>query len=84
MGSATEAQIEQYRKHDYPDWLKKCEAFLERLAEVLQQEAGPPFVTFSIRNIGTRPAKDSLVTFAARGQFSLQAPPRNDGKSRRS
>jgi PIN domain-containing protein len=66
--------IAAYRDRAYPQWLSSCETFLRKF-HLSQQAAAPePVFTFAITNTGSRPAKDALITFTARGKFSIKPP----------
>ena len=47
---------------------------LSNLHKSLQRKLGQPRIRFAIRNSGTRPARDTLIEFWARGQFKLLPP----------
>jgi hypothetical protein len=70
----TEVKIAEYRQK-HREWLDECEGKLRNLHGILQSADGPPKFCFNAANNGTRPAEDALVTFRAKGQFSIMPPP---------
>lgn len=79
---ASDNEIEVYRTKSYPNWLQNCESLLRSLHEKINAKVAWPKVTFSLRNAGSRPADDTLVTLSAGGSFKIMPPPRagNDGE----
>ena len=75
---ASDEEIAAYRDQGYPDWLQQCETKLRELHNALQIAEGPPEFCIVAENIGTRPGKDVLVTFSAKGKFQIRPPPWND------
>ncbi len=71
---ATDQQISKYRS-DYQNWLKTCTSFFRTLHGKLNSWHATPEFEFSITNIGTRPANDTLVTFRAKGGLHIMPPP---------
>ena len=68
---ATEEEIIEYRDEKYRAWLEQCEDILRNYHRTLQRQAGPPVFCFVVRNEGTRPGKDALVTIEAKGNFAI-------------
>ena len=72
---ASNEEIENYRDRYYPQWLEKCEHILRSHHHTLQQESLVLEFLFVSENIGTRSAKDSLITIEARGNFQIRPRP---------
>ena len=68
---ASDRDIANYKDRDYPNWVDTCTRVLSNLHMALQREEGLPRARFAIKNIGTRPGRDTLVEFGARGNFKL-------------
>ena len=66
--------IARYKEREYPEWIEGCSLVLSNLHKSLQRKLGQPRIRFAIRNSGTRPARDTLIEFWARGQFKLLPP----------
>lgn len=76
---ASDEEIAQYTNELYPAWLQQCEDVFRGLHLSLQDAAGPPTFRFTIANEGSRPGKDVLITFTARGNFRINWPdPKRD------
>lgn len=73
---ATDREISSYENETYPGWINGCRSHLERLHELLQAATPWPPFAFRLANTGTRAAEHALVTFEARGNFMVMAPPR--------
>ncbi|MGQ0599020.1 PIN domain-containing protein [Aquabacterium sp.] len=73
---ATAEEIEQY-EDSYVAWTHECEAMLGELSDVLNARLSWPELTVRIRNTGSRPAEDALVTFELNGKFWM-TPLRHD------
>lgn len=71
---ASEEVIEKYNSEEYPDWLERCEAILGGLASHLRQKTADPMFCFKIENVGSRPAKDALITFETKGDILIRPP----------
>ena len=69
--------IAKYQDREYPGWIKDCRLVLSKLHKSLQLESGLPRIRFAIENSGTRPGRDTLIEFRARGPFKL-VPPSED------
>lgn len=69
--------IAQYKGRDYPEWIEHCRLVLSNLHKSLQRKCGLARIRFAIKNAGTRPGRDTLIDFRARGDFKL-APPQED------
>ena len=72
---ASDREIANYKDREYPNWVDTCTRVLSNLHKALQREEGLPRARFAIKNIGTRPGRDTLVEFGARGNFKLAPPP---------
>lgn len=72
---ATDEQILAYKNDKYPNWVEECKKYLQCCHRYFNHLFTPPRVLISLTNTGTRPAKDSLVTFSARGDFCISPPP---------
>ena len=71
---ASDEEIARYRDTRYPQWLRDCESFLRSVHERLNANVEWPSVTVRLKNTGSRPADDVLVTFSARGNLKIQVP----------
>ena len=67
---ATEEQIEKYRT-SCTEWLDDCRTALLKYHNLRQQSVQERAVRFHLRNAGSRPATDALVTFEAKGDILL-------------
>lgn len=72
---ATEEEIRRYQDREYPHWLSKCESLLSNLHSSLQEQQPRPYFEFAVSNVGTRPARDVLITFVAQGDFRISVEP---------
>jgi len=72
---ATAKQISDYQA-EYARWLENCEEILRSCHMVLERRSNAPRIRFWAENIGTRPAKDTLVTIEAKGELALMVPER--------
>lgn len=79
---ADSEEIAAYRERDYPEWLKNCRKFFERLHKSLNLTASRPHVCFELVNGGTRPAIGCVVRISAKGPILLFTPKEDeqDGK----
>lgn len=75
---ATDEKIVDYRDTAYPKWLDSCHTLFGSLHEKINAEVGWPTVWFSIKNEGTRPGKDVLVTITTAGGVLIKPPKRID------
>lgn len=75
---ASNEEIARYKDRKYPDWIQSCRKFLSKLHEALRRKARQPILQFLAINEGTRPGKDILIKFIARGNFHLRPPQRED------
>ena len=75
--SPSDKEIANYRDREYPNWVETCRRVFSNLHKALQRKVGQPRVRFTIVNGGTRPGRDTLVEFTARGNFKL-APPQEE------
>ena len=67
----TQNEINEYVTKDYPQWVEHCENLLSDLHKRVQTIEWAKQFSISLRNSGTRPAKDALVTITAAGSFEL-------------
>ncbi|EOA5503410.1 hypothetical protein ACH4P7_001908 [Enterobacter hormaechei] len=72
---ATEEQIKNYKDKEYPSWLESCKDNLSNCHEIFNALFTSPRMTISLCNIGTRPAKDALITLSTKGDFLISPPP---------
>ena len=70
--SASEDDIKNYKEKAYPQWVEECENTLRQLAASADFAVGPIVLRFAAQNIGSRPAKDVLVTISAHGNFVIR------------
>ena len=77
---ASNQEIDEYTKKEYPAWVEKCEHILRQLDSFLKKKSPPIIFSFSTVNEGTRPGKDALVTIKAEGNFQIR-PPQEDEDS---
>ena len=68
---ASDKAIAKYRDQDYPAWIENCERVLSNLHMTLQRNIIQPSFHFSMTNKGSRPGKDVLVVFTAKGNFKI-------------
>jgi hypothetical protein len=71
----TAKQISNYQA-EYAGWIEKCEEILRSCHVALERRSNAPRIRFWAENIGTRPAKDTLVTIEAKGELALMVPER--------
>lgn len=69
----SDEEIAEYSDENYPKWLSSCEDTLATLHQLLQERQPMVRFCFSVRNGGTRPAADALVTIEAHGCFRTMA-----------
>ena len=69
---ASEEDIVNYRETAYPRWVEECEKTLRQLSVSLDIAIGPIELLISVRNNGSRPGKDVLVTIYAHGNFMIR------------
>lgn len=80
-GTYKPARVEEIRRYsdiDYPRWLSSCESLLVNLHSTLQKQQPRPRFELAASNVGTRPARDVLVTFVAQGGIGIFAEPSVD------
>lgn len=77
---ASDEAIAKYRDQDYPVWIENCERFLSNLHETLNRKIIQPSFHFAMTNKGSRPGKNVLVIFTAKGNFKI-CPPYDDDDS---
>ena len=70
----THEEYISYRDEKYPEWLDKCRDYLRNYHNVLWEQRGPIKLCFLARNLGTRPAKNSLIKILAKGNFEIMPP----------
>lgn len=75
---ATTEKVNRYRDEKYPEWVSECREYLTNLHSKLHHREDPARLFINIENVGTRPAKSTLVEFEAKGSFSIKPPPRKD------
>ena len=68
-------EIAAYTDHEYPGWLEECELRLRDQHTFLQTTAGQLGFCIVAENLGTRPGRDVLVRFAAKGNFEIRPIP---------
>ena len=68
---ATEEAIHRYQNEEYPRWLSECESLLSNLHSTLQEQEPLPYFEVTASNVGTKPARDVLITFTAQGSFQI-------------
>ena len=68
----SDEEISTYTETDYPAWIKKCEKILRQLDGSLEKKKQPITFSFAVANEGTRPGKDALITFEAKGNFKIR------------
>ena len=74
---ASDETIAKYRDQDYPAWIERCEKVLSNLHVALQRNISQPSFHFAMTNKGSRPGKNVLVIFTAKGNFKI-CPPHDD------
>ena len=74
---ASDEAIADYTEKKYPDWLRNCEAILRNYHESLQRAEKQLQFCFSVLNEGSRPGRDALITFTAKGPFQV-CPPQDE------
>ena len=67
----TKDEIRQYQESAYPHWLSECESYLSELHSVLQAQFPQPCYVLTAKNVGTRPARDALITLTAQGAIQI-------------
>lgn len=67
----TEEEVLHYQESDYPRWISECERFLSEYHSVLQEQVPQPCYILTAENVGTRPARDALVTLTAKGKVQI-------------
>ena len=69
---ATEEEIRTYQDSDYPGWLDKCENVFRGLHTHLTERQPPLRFFFKVKNTGTSPAKDVLVTITVKANRTTE------------
>ncbi|KAB0482816.1 PIN domain-containing protein [Pseudomonas reinekei] len=69
--SASEDEVIAYQGTAYPNWLKECSVFFEKLHSQLNFRTNWPEVCIAAQNIGSRPAIDALTTFSTKGPLLI-------------
>ncbi len=77
---ATKEEITLYKDKRYPQWLRDCESFLRSVHDRLNANIKWPSVTVRLKNTGSRPADDVLVSFSGRGNIKIQVPPKEENR----
>ena len=67
---AKEEDIKQYREK-YSEWIDECRTMLANYHFNLQRIVRRKRALLALKNVGTRPAKDALVTLTVGGQFHI-------------
>lgn len=67
----TQEAIDDYQNTEYPEWLSACRKIFQELHVLKNAREPKPEVTFSVENVGTRPAEDALLRFEADGNVWL-------------
>ena len=65
--------ISNYMERDYPAWISECQRRMGDVHSVVQEEHCPE-LTVSIQNIGSRPARNTLIEIRASENIGLTAP----------
>ena len=65
--------ISNYMERDYPAWVSECQRRMDDVHSVVQEEHCPE-LTVSIQNIGSRPARNTLIEIRASENIGLTAP----------
>lgn len=76
---STDEEIADY-KVAYRQWLAHCELHFRSLNEKLNARQQWPEVKVNLRNVGSRPADDALVSFFSEGTFLLTVPADNESE----
>lgn len=74
----TQAEIEHYSTHEYPEWIEAVRKFLTQLPATLELPSRYTKLVFNIENHGSRPAHNVVVELEARRGILL-SPPRTKG-----
>lgn len=64
--------ISNYMERDYPAWISECQMRMDVVHSVVQLEHCPE-LTVSIQNIGSRPARNTLIEIRASENIGLTA-----------
>ena len=72
--SVSEDAINNYKDHEYPEWIEDCRKVLSNIHKALQRKEGQPAFRFEVGNEGTRPGNDALVVIRAEGHFKICPP----------
>ena len=67
----TRDEIDAYENDIYPQWLASCEDVFAQLHTRKAGWAILPKFRFELKNVGSRPANDSLITINAQGDFKI-------------
>ena len=62
--------IKHYRKK-YRKWRERCQSIVAQYHSILQERNDLERIVFVLRNMGTRPAEDVLISFMASGQLQI-------------
>ena len=62
--------IERYQR-EYRRWLGRCRSIVARYHSILQKGTHLERIVFLLRNAGTRPADDVLISFVSSGGFQI-------------
>ena len=67
----TKEEVRRYQESSYPHWLSECESYLSDFHSVLQTQVPQPCYILTAANVGTRPARDALITLTAKGEVQI-------------
>ena len=82
LSPPTQEEIQRYKEHDYPEWIRTCEEVLSKLHEALENDKQSELVfSFVAENTGSRPATDALVIVSAEGHLLVAPPPGEESQA---
>ncbi len=67
-------EIREYSEVAYPDWLERCRKIMASLHDNVQKRSDRPSFAARIKNCGTRPGRNALITIAVSGDFLIVTP----------
>ncbi len=76
--SPSDADIQEYQKVKYLDWIEQCKRVFERTPEAMLALESQLFLSVKITNTGSRPAEMSKVRFEAQGHLRVRRPQNED------
>ena len=65
--------ISEYEERDYPAWISECHRWMDYVHGAVQLEHCPE-LTVTIQNIGSKPARNTLIEIRASENIGLTAP----------